>query len=264
MDPVQEQNQKEPTFTIIILVTNFEHLLPVTLDSILSQTEQDFQIVLVESQEFSKIEHIMQSYAGVSIELHVENEGNLAILLNRGLGYAKGKYIHYLYCGDVYLSQHSLSYLKSNIEKNQDPDILYCGYLIRDPDTPPSVMMTPLTIEQIRKGDLPTMWQCWWFLKSRLEKSGGFDEGISHRPIFNYVCQMVKGSSKIVFLPQILVDYIPYRTNPRMSMRFMFQTFKVIFRQFGLWRAFLWWFLQDHVRTIKMSLRILKKAFWGT
>lgn len=264
MDRVQEQNLEKAFFTVVIVVNGFEHLLSMTLDSLLMQNMKDFQIVIVESHEFSKIEHILQSYSGIPIELHVENEDNRAVLMNRGLGYAKGRYVHYLYSGDVYLSQHSLAYLKEMIEQNQDPDLLYCGYIVREKETLPSVMIKTLSVEMIRRGELPTIWQCWWFSKNMLQAQQGFNERFSDRPILDLVSKLIKSDSKIVFIPRILVDYVFYRKVARMSLSYMGQTYKVIYRHFGVLRAFLWWFLQDHVRTVKLTFRILKKAFWGT
>ncbi len=264
MDPVQEQNPKNPLFTIVILVPRFEHLLSVTLDSIISQTLQDFEIVLVEARELSKIEHILQSYSDIPIELHVENETNQSILMNRGLGYAKGKYVHFLYSGDFYLSQHSLAYLKEMIEKHQDPDLLYCGYLVREQGVLPSVMIKPLSLEMIRKGDLPTIQQCCWYSKKTLEKHHGFDERFSCRTVLDYISALVKSDSRIVFVPRILVDYVLYGRLIRMNLRYLSETCHVLFRHFGFWRAFLWWFLQDHIRTLKMIFLVLRKVFWGT
>ena len=264
MDQVQGQNTQKPFFTIVILVTDFEHLLSLTMDSILAQTCKDYEIVLVEAKAFSKIEHILQSYPEVSIDLHVEDEMNQSILMNRGLSYAKGEYVHYLYCGDVYLSQQSLAYVKEMSSQYQSPDLLYCGYIIREKEELPSAVIKPLSFEMLRKGEIPTAPQCCWYSKKALEAQKGFSEKYFYRPVLYLFCNLIKQNSKIVFLPRILVDYITYRRQVRVNLLYMSETFSIVFKHFGIWRALSWWFVQDHIRTLKIAFRVLRKAFWGT
>ena len=91
-------------FSIIIPVYNTEKYLKECVDSILSQTFDNFEIILVDDGSSDNSPNICDEYKSLYKEkievIHKENEGQLASRI-RGLESAKGEYIYYVDSDDT-------------------------------------------------------------------------------------------------------------------------------------------------------------------
>lgn len=93
-----------PFFSIIIPVYNTEKYLNDCIDSILKQTFNDFQLILVDDGSTDNSSRICEEYKQLynnKIEvIHKKNEGQLASRLN-GLELAKGEYVYFVDSDDT-------------------------------------------------------------------------------------------------------------------------------------------------------------------
>jgi GT2 family glycosyltransferase len=85
---------KIPKLSYIVLSYNYERFIGVTLRSILDQTVQDFEIVVVDDASSDQSVNIVRSFADPRIKLHV-NERNLggAASYNRAVEAASGEWL---------------------------------------------------------------------------------------------------------------------------------------------------------------------------
>ncbi|MCC5632355.1 glycosyltransferase [Nostoc sphaeroides CHAB 2801] len=83
-----------PKVTVLMAVHNGECFLQETIDSILAQTFQDFEFLIINDGSRDRTKEIIQSYDDSRIRL-VDNEHNLGLTrsLNKGLELAKGEFI---------------------------------------------------------------------------------------------------------------------------------------------------------------------------
>jgi len=83
-----------PEVTVLMAVYNGERYLREAIESILSQTFQDFEFLIINDGSTDRTREIVLSYADPRIRL-VDNEGNLGQTrsLNRGLERAQGQFI---------------------------------------------------------------------------------------------------------------------------------------------------------------------------
>ena len=87
-----------PKISIIVPVYKVEKFLPKCIDSILSQTFTDFELILVDDGSPDNCGKICDEYAHKDdrvVVVHKLNEG-VSIARNKGLDVAKGEYI--LFC----------------------------------------------------------------------------------------------------------------------------------------------------------------------
>lgn len=87
-----------PVLSIIVPVYNVEQYLPRCIDSILGQTFQDFELILVDDGSQDRCGSICDDYANQDSRIkviHKENEG-VSIARNKGLDIACGKYITFI------------------------------------------------------------------------------------------------------------------------------------------------------------------------
>ena len=98
-----------PFFSIIIPVFNREKLIAETINSVLNQTNSDFEVIAVDDcssdESINSIESVMINDDRIKLIKHTKNKGRSAAR-NTGLMHAKGKWICYLDSDDIYEKNH--------------------------------------------------------------------------------------------------------------------------------------------------------------
>src|SRR4030095_7296186 len=85
-----------PTVSVIIPNYNHARYLRKRIDSVLGQTYQDFEVVLLDDCSTDNSREILLSYAGdrrVTVEFNAENSGSVFKQWNKGVQMARGRYI---------------------------------------------------------------------------------------------------------------------------------------------------------------------------
>lgn len=114
--------------SIIVPIYNVEKYLRTCIDSILSQTYSDFELLLVDDGSPDGCGAICESYAAQDSRvkvIHKENQG-LGFARNTGLDYAKGQFICFVDADD-WLERNAVEcWLKA--QEKYDADIVMCNY----------------------------------------------------------------------------------------------------------------------------------------
>ena len=115
-------------FSIIVPVYNVEEYLPRCLDSILNQTYEKFECIVVDDGSCDSSGVICDEYANKDSRIkviHQQNSG-LGAARNKGLGNASGEYI--LFCdSDDWIEKDLLFELSKNVERT-NPDVVIYGF----------------------------------------------------------------------------------------------------------------------------------------
>jgi glycosyltransferase involved in cell wall biosynthesis len=131
-NPVTEN---APSVSIIIPFFNTEKYLPLCLDSALTQTFEDFEILAIDDGSSDGSLDIVLEYAKKDKRIHVfknvQNSG-VSTTANVGIANARGKYIARLDSDDMY-EPNKLAIQMSFFEKN--PDHVMVGGAVRIIDT---------------------------------------------------------------------------------------------------------------------------------
>ncbi len=120
---------KRPFFSLVTPVYNIERLLSKTIDSALSQTFTDWEMILIDDGSPDKAGEICDKYVKQDSRIkviHKKNEG-LAAARNDGIKSAIGKYFIILEGSDVFPNSETLQTIYEDLE-NKDFDI-YFGLL---------------------------------------------------------------------------------------------------------------------------------------
>jgi len=104
-----------PLFSIIIPTYNRRELLKRAIDSVLSQTIADFEIIVVDDGSTDNTLELKNQYPDV-IFLHQKNQG-VSVARNRGIEYCNGRYVCFLDSDDLWLPE-KLANHKFFIENN--------------------------------------------------------------------------------------------------------------------------------------------------
>lgn len=124
-----------PKISVIIPVYNVEKYLRQCLDSIVEQTLEDIEIILVDDGSTDSSLKICKEYAQKDNRIKVfeqQNQGAGAAR-NRGLGLAQGNYLYFM-DSDDYINQDALEKLYTKIIKTNS-DICICKHKLHDEKT---------------------------------------------------------------------------------------------------------------------------------
>lgn len=113
-----------PFFSIIIPAYNRARQLPHSLQSVLSQTYQDFEVIIIDDGSTDNTREIVGAYNDARIRyIHQHNQERSASR-NNGMKAAQGEYICFLDSDDAYLDNH-LELLHQSINKLNHPVAIF-------------------------------------------------------------------------------------------------------------------------------------------
>ena len=119
-----------PKVSIIIPVYNGENAISISLDSILSQTLKDYEVIIIDDGSNDKTNDIVSSYTNSDNRFryfYQENQG-VSGARNNGIKKSNGDYICFLDSDDFYDSTFICKMYSKIFEKKSEA--CYCGYNI--------------------------------------------------------------------------------------------------------------------------------------
>lgn len=126
--------KRDELVSFIVPVYNMENSLGMCLDSILGQTIDNIEVVLIDDGSKDKSGEICDSYAAKDERIHVihKENGGIADAMNAGLDHAAGDYILFVDSDDFVDASMAEIMLKDM--KRTNSDIVQCGYIIHSAD----------------------------------------------------------------------------------------------------------------------------------
>ncbi len=121
--------EKRPTVSVIIPTYNRAHLLGRAIESVLDQTYQDFEIIVVDDASADETEEVVKSFGDDRINhiRHQKNKGGSAAR-NTGIKAARGEFIAFLDSDDEWVPKK----LEKEIDRLQtlsnEVGVVYSGF----------------------------------------------------------------------------------------------------------------------------------------
>lgn len=206
----------KPLISVIIPAYNIADYLPRCLDSVLGQTYDNLEVIVISDGSTDRTNEIINSYAEKDnriIPVFKENSG-VSDTRNKGLDIAKGDYIGFV-DGDDYIESNMYEILMKNALE-YDADISHCGYQMVFPSHTDFYFNTKeLRVQDNKRGMFdfitadkiePSIWNKIYrknILKNvRLNKDIKYNEDV----LFNL--EAFKNSSKAIFYDVPLYYYV--------------------------------------------------------
>ncbi len=175
-----------PRVSVIIPAFNYGHFLPEALDSVLAQSFQDFEIIVVDDGSTDTTQEAVSAYIKKNpkrIRYFYQDNKGPAAARNKGIREARGEYIAFLDADDLWLPK-KLDLQIDRFQNNPNCGLVYTGYyLMNECGAIQGIYsMQPVPKEIIKKRILltnpmagtPTI----MVRKSCFEKVGYFDEDL--------------------------------------------------------------------------------------
>lgn len=116
---------KAPKVSVVIPAYNAVRFVNATIDSVLLQTFQDFEILAVDDGSTDNTKEILEAY-GDKIRYLPKKNGGVSSARNYGIENAKGKYIAFLDADDVWMPE-KLEKQVALMEANEDIGLCYAA-----------------------------------------------------------------------------------------------------------------------------------------
>ena len=215
--------------SIIIPVYNAEKYLKQCLESVLKQSDEQIEVIVVNDGSTDSSIRICEKYAEKYNNIKLINKDNEGVSKARNIAIqqAQGEWVTFLDADDM-LQENALVVLN---ELDDNVDVLLCDYSkghvknesdISKKEIPSELLMKsilniPLYITEIRKHsykiDSVSNWTCWGkFFRTKMIKDNQimFPEGITHGEDLLFCYQIYKSAPKVYYCPIYLYFY---RTN---------------------------------------------------
>lgn len=121
---------QQPLISVITVTYNAAPVLRPTLESVRAQTFGDYEHIIVDGQSSDATLAILGEYPDPRLQIHSKPDNGIYHGMNRGLKYARGKYVIFLNAGDRFASADTLKKYAEATES--DPDIIYGDTVIVD------------------------------------------------------------------------------------------------------------------------------------
>ncbi len=121
-------NTGKPLVSIIIPVYNTENFVGRAIDSVLAQTYENIEIILVNDGSTDTSVEVCERYVQKhnNIKLIYQKNSGVSVARNTGLQAAKGEYIQFLDSDDEIENEMTENFVDLMVEKSYD--IVICGY----------------------------------------------------------------------------------------------------------------------------------------
>jgi glycosyltransferase involved in cell wall biosynthesis len=131
----------QPQVSVIMPSYNTAHLIAASLDSVLRQSFNDFEIIVVNdgSPDTIKLEKALAPYLSRIIYVEQENKG-AGGARNTAIARARGEFLAFLDSDDAWLPDHLTSQMKQ-FEENPALDLVYCNCLLMKDQAHPQEFM---------------------------------------------------------------------------------------------------------------------------
>ena len=209
------------TISVIIPVYNSAAYLPACLDSVLSQTYQNIEIILVEDGSEDNSPRICNSYAEKDPHVHVlsGNHGGPGAARNLGIHAATGKFIIFVDSDDV-CEPELLEKLISSIPEKPAKSMVICGIRLTDEaGNPTGEFMENYRVLSSHDyvSDILSAWKanplcggvyCKLYRRGLLQNhSILFEEDTTYAEDFCFNLKYLQYIEKIVIIPDLLYRY---------------------------------------------------------
>ncbi len=254
-----------PSVSLIILSYNSSQQLELTLGSVLEQIYDNYEVIIVDASSRDRSLEVIRSFSSKLLRTYSVAENNVYDILNRGISLASGKYLQFLYPGDFFLSKRALATFAVHALEEDYPDLLYCGSILHGEGNDSKVLLRDFSWEELKQGHQPTSLQACWFRSGIVRELGRFSSTYQTRGGFALFCSLLrKREFSFKKIERVFLDYEGRSLSQMALTTHFFETLQLVYKNFGLYPAFNWLFIQNDLSHLfSLWFKQLKRSFLG-
>lgn len=192
-----------PQLSIIIATFNASKTLNVALDSVLNQTFQDWECIIVDGASTDNTIEIVKSYVDRDSRFRYISEPDKGIYdaFNKGWKMAKGEWIHYLGSDDSLIAEG----MDTLIKHSNDVDVIYGNTILLKREKR-SFQYSKKNISKILTG--PVMCHQSVIVQRKwIERLGGFDERYRLLADYDLMIRLYQNSAIFKYINEFISNF---------------------------------------------------------
>lgn len=269
--------------SVIIPAYNGDRYIGEAINSILSQTYRDYEIIVVDDGSTDSTRQVIEQYGSKIQYLSQTNQG-VAASRNLGLTKAQGEYIAFLDQDDIFLSDKLASQV-TLLEQNPSLGIANSGWQIVNQQGETKAAVKPwVEIPELNLANLiiwkPVFLGAMLFRRSWLKRTKGFDTILEQTPDVDLVLRLAAMGATAAWVKQVTVKYRQHEANASRNTLLQAQELDQILERFftqsnlspeikslepeSRYQSLIWsaWRLQQTGYLLKMSDYLYKSWFY--
>jgi glycosyltransferase involved in cell wall biosynthesis len=245
--------QRTVRVSVIIPAYNCDRYIVRAVESVLNQTYQDWEIIVVDDGSTDNIRQVLEPYYDLIQYVYQENQG-AAIARNHACELAKGEFLAFL-DGDDFFLPEKLAKQIACFDADPSLDLVQNGWLIVDENG--KDLYAVMSWEEAPKLDLETLVlyksvrpsammlrREWW------KRLGGFDPRFPPTEDLDFVLRLALKGGKSVWLKEILTCYRQHSSNLMSGGSKMMKSMETVMEKFFARPD-----LPQHIRDLKRAER---------
>ena len=209
---------EKPLVSIILPVYNRAHVVSHAINSVLNQTYENFELIIVDDGSIDSSVEVIKSFKDDRIKL-ISNKINKGVSKSRNIGLenAQGVYIAYLDSDNTWESEY-LETIVGSFYRLPDADAVYCGQYLyhRFSDKNPFGIrfgsMNKSLLNNLNSIDM----NCFCHKKEIYDDMGGFDEELKRFVDWDLILR-INSKYNIYSVPVLLSNYYLNNVSNRIS-----------------------------------------------
>lgn len=230
-----------PLFSIITVVYNGEQLLPGTLDSVLAQSFDNYEYLVIDGASRDGTRALIAAYEdrfGGRMRWLSEPDKGLYDAMNKGLQLAEGDFVWFLNAGDHLHAPDTLAHVAA--QTGPETDVLYGDTLLVNEKREPLGLMSELSTRSLPQ---PLTWRDYlggmrvvhqsFVARRTLAPAYATDNLCAD---YDWCIQILKKSRQNVHTGRVLSNYLAGGLSKKRHRQSLLDRFHVMVRHFG-WAA---------------------------
>lgn len=186
--------------SIITVVRNAEKTIEKTIESVINQTYDDYEYIIVDGCSTDATNEIIETYLERISKYVSEPDVGIYDAMNKGIGFASGEWIYFLGADDILYCDDILQLVFAN--DYNDDDVIYGSVLLKSSGI---IFDGEFSYEKLCSKS--PCHQAVFYRKELFERYGTFD--LKYRTTADYVLHIrtLKGGAKWTYIGEIIAIY---------------------------------------------------------
>lgn len=204
-----------PEVSVVIPTYNSAHYLIEAVESVLVQTYQDFEILVIDDGSTDETKKTMRRYRDRVQYIHQQN-GGVAVARNRGIAESRGRYVAFLDADDTWLP-HKLERQLAALQHQPQHHACYAAFTVVDAKLHPlsisrSQRQASALADLLLRGNVVATPSTVLCERPLFDVVGGFDPALSQCADWDMWVRLA-GQTEFLYLDEPLVTYRQHNTN---------------------------------------------------
>ena len=224
MDTNTQPTQIKPKVSVVICTYNRAQYLPQAIESVLAQSFQDFELIIVDDASTDNTQTVVERYMNDSRIRYIKNNNNLGLGKNRveATKNVRGEYIAILDSDDYWVDVNKISKQVDFLDKNNKVGAVGTfGKIVDDKNNTIGKLVYKTNNDDIRRRMLfyhQFLHSSTLFRKEAFTKAGGYDTTLSPAEDFDLILK-IGTEYELANLPEHTTHYRVHSENSSSNNR---------------------------------------------